>query len=114
MISRKNVQDADHSVNLRVTREDNVKVERVGVKRTGFRWFRVGDQRRALVHGNKHLGSIKADKYLVQRGDYWTGYILKSSSIIYFQGHQNIHIFPRDRPKSQPYKKTDKITVSCI
>lgn len=71
------------------------------MKRTGIIWFRVGNQRRALVHGNKLLGSIKADKHLVQRGGYWTEHILKLSSIIYFLGHQNIHILPRDRPKKK-------------
>lgn len=40
-------------MHLGVTREDNIKVERAGVKRAGSSWFRVDDQRRALVQGNK-------------------------------------------------------------
>jgi hypothetical protein len=42
------------------------------MKRTWFSWFRVGDQRWALVHGNKFPTSKKAYKYLDQRGGYWT------------------------------------------
>jgi len=74
MISRKNVKEADHSVNLGVTRQDNIKDERAGVKQTGFSWLRFGDQRRVLIHGNILLGSITADKHLVQCGGYWRSY----------------------------------------
>lgn len=42
----------------------------VGVDQTGVICFWVSDQRRALVHENKLLGSIKADKYLVHGSDY--------------------------------------------
>jgi hypothetical protein len=74
---QQNVKDKDHSVNLSITRKDNINVQRAGVDRTGFSWFRVGDQRRALVNGNKLSVSRKADKYFVQRSGHLT---LKSST----------------------------------